>query len=425
MTQFKTFLFIILQISAIQLIAQTNAEYSLENIRFEGLQKTKASFLLDFIATQKGQALNEQLIQSDIQKLKNISGIGYADYSLDTIQNKINLTYKIEEVKTLLPIVKFGGIKNNVWFQLGFVDINWQGKGQTLSAYYQNTDQRHSAQFYYRIPRLKGKPWGFSASITKWSSREPLYFPDATVFYDYDNNSLALTTIRHFGFHRKLEFGGTYFIEKYSKSISQISENTPGPESLTQPKWLTKLEYSEDFLNYNYFYLKGLSWKMSLQNVYNTLDKNWFHSLQFQGRQFLKFGEKNNFAIRLRFAISSNDDTPFAPFVADSHVNLRGVGNRIDRGTAQLVLNTEYRRTLLHKNKWAVQAVAFSDIGSWRNPGGQLVDLFDPEQFRQFVGGGFRLIYQKIYGAVLRVDYGIDIFNTEQRGFVIGLGQYF
>ena len=425
MTQFKVFFLFIFQIFTIQLIAQNHTEYIIENIYFDGLQKTKNTFLSDIIETEIGSSLNVELIQTDIQKLKNISGIGYADYSLDTIQNKINLTYKIEEVKTLLPIVKFGGIKNNIWLQVGFVDINWQGKGQTLSAYYQNNDSRHSGQIYYRIPQLKGKPWGFSASLTKWSSREPLYFPEGTVLYDYDNNSLALTAIRRFGYHRNLEFGGTYFIEKYSKSANQSLENTPGPASLTQPKWLTKLEYSEDFLNYNYFYLNGLSWKSNLQNVYNTLDKTWFHSLQFQARQYFQLGEKNNIAIRLRAAISTNNDTPFAPFVADSHVNLRGVGNRIDRGTAQLVLNAEYRRTIYHGNKWAAQAVAFSDLGTWRNPGGELKDILNPDQFRQFLGGGFRLIYQKVYGAVLRVDYGIDIFNPEQRGFVIGLGQYF
>ena len=128
---------------------------------------------------------------------------------------------------------------------------------------------------------------------------------------------------------------------------------------------------------------------------------------------------------RLRIGIANNDNTPFAPFVADSYTNIRGIGNRIDRGTAQVVINAEYRRTLLENKKWGAQAVVFSDTGTWRNPGGQLKDLVNPDQFRQFLGGGFRLIYNKVYGAVLRVDYGVDIFNPSERGLVIGLGQYF
>ena len=93
------------------------------------------------------------------------------------------------------------------------------------------------------------------------------------------------------------------------------------------------------------------------------------------------------------------------------------------------MINAEYRRTLFFKEKtnrkWAVQGVAFIDMGTWRDPGGELNDIFNPDQFRQFVGGGVRLINNKIFGAVFRIDYGVDVLNSDQRGIVIGLGQYF
>jgi hypothetical protein len=123
--------------------------------------------------------------------------------------------------------------------------------------------------------------------------------------------------------------------------------------------------------------------------------------------------------------MATNSDSPFAPFVLDSRVNIRGVGNRVDRGTAQLVLNLEYRQTLFHNEKYAAQLVAFADSGTWRNPGGTFKDLFDENQFRQFMGAGLRWINKKIFKSVIRVDYGIDIWNINQSGVVIGLGQYF
>jgi len=105
--------------------------------------------------------------------------------------------------------------------------------------------------------------------------------------------------------------------------------------------------------------------------------------------------------------------------------NLRGVGNRVDRGTAQLVLNLEYRQTVFAIGAWASQLVLFSDLGTWRNPGGILGDLADPDELRHFVGTGIRIIYNKFFLATLRLDYGVDVYNTEQRGFVLGMGQYF
>lgn len=399
--------------------------FSVSQIKFEGLKKTKKDFVKLFILSTENQAISDSLIQADVQRIKNISGIGNAEYRLDTLETGLSLTFKIHEIKTFLPIINFGGIRDNFWFKLGVSDINWKGKGQFVSAYYQNTDRRHSGQIYYRNPYWKGSTWGTSASINRWASREPLFFPEATVLYDYEFNSIQFSVIKRFGFNRNVELGGNFFIENYTKIPDPEMANLPGPDGLTEPKFLIKSEYSENFLNYHLFYLSGLSWRLTLQNVYNIRDQSWFNSLQLQGRRFYRISKKGNLAFRLRLALSTNNDTPFAPYVADSHVNIRGIGNRIDRGTAQAILNAEYRHTVYQSGWWGVQVVGFTDIGTWRNPGGVLLDLFDPNQLRQFVGGGFRVIYQKVYGVVIRVDYGVDLFDKNQRGFVIGLGQYF
>lgn len=401
------------------------AQGVVSQIEFEGLKKTKVSFLSSFLQTTPENIPNDSILMADVQRLKNIAGIGNATYRVETVAGKKKVIFTIEEVSTLLPIINFGGIRGNFWYQLGFSDINWMGRGQYLSLHYQNNDRRHSGQLYYRVPYFKNSAWGYSLSLNKWASREPLFFEEGAVDYEYDNNSIGFTLIRHFGINRNLEAGGTYFIEKYRKSEEQVLENPPGPDGLRQPKLLTKWEYRANFLDYHFFYLKGISWHITLQNVYNTLDQTLFNSLQFQGRQYFRLGNYGNLATRLRLAISTNNNSPFAPFVVDSHVNLRGVGNRIDRGTAQAVWNIEYRQTVFEAYPWGAQLVVFSDLGTWRNPGGKLKDLFNTDQFRHFVGGGFRFIYNRVYGATLRVDYGIDVYNTAQRGFVIGLGQYF
>ena len=397
----------------------------IKNIKLEGLKRTSESYLLTFINSKVGNHYQETLALADVQNLKNVIGVGRVTHRIDTLGEQINLVFDITEIRTLLPIINFGGIEGNVWFQLGFYDANWKGKGHFLSASYQNIDQRHSGKIFYRVPRIGQSNWGFSGNLNSWASREPLFFSEGVVNYDYNLMGIGISAIRHFGRQHNIEFGGTYFVEEYQKSALQTLINTPGPEALTQPKLLTKWEYRADYLNYHFFYLQGLIWRTTLQNVFNTIDNSLFNSLQIQGRYFHRLGNKGNLAFRLRLGIATNNNTPFAPFVADSQVNLRGVGNRIDRGTAQVILNAEYRQALVETSKWGFQVVAFSDLGTWRNPGGELKDLLNPDQFRHFIGGGIRLIYQKFYGAVLRIDYGVDVFNKQQRGLVIGLGQYF
>ncbi len=406
-------------------MAQTNEFRSKGDVRFTGLRKTNLTFITNQLVLDTLNEFNIELVKANTQIIKNIPGIGQATYRIDTINSKIVTTYNIEEIRTFLPIINFGGIKGNLWYQLGLTDNNWLGKGHQIATSYQNNNGLHSGQLYYKVPRLLQSKLGYSVSLTSWRSLEPLYFSDATVDYKYNINSIGFTGIYNYSVNRKIELGITAFQENYKKAAYDDNENIPGPKTLTQNKLLSKIEYDKNYINYHYFYLSGHEWKLTYQNVYTTDDRSWFNSVQAESKLFFRPTNLSNVAIRLKLGIASNNDSPFAPFVVDSHTNLRGVGNRIDRGTAQAVLNIEYRRTVWHKNKWGAQLVGFTDVGTWRNPGGGFDDLYNSDNFRQFVGGGFRIIYQKVFGAILRVDYGIDVYNRQDKGFVIGLGQYF
>ena len=405
--------------------AQSNKVMLKGDVVFSGLEKTNVQYLKNQLNLDTLGIFDVEKVKANTQIIKNIPGIGQAIYQLDTVNQKINTRYLIDEIRTFLPIVNFGRIKGNLWYQIGFSDNNWLGIGHQIAASYQNNDGLHTGQLFIKAPRLRNGKLGYSLSLSSWRSLEPLYFSEATVDYEYNINSIGFTGIYNLTINRRLEIGTTAFVENYKKAEHDENAYLPGPNSLRQNKLLSKVEYDENYINYHFFYLQGHEWKVTYQNVYTVDDQTWFNSLQAVGKIYFRPTKNTNIAMRLKLGIASNNDSPFAPFVVDSHTNLRGVGNRIDRGTAQAVLNVEYRHTVWHKRKWSAQIVGFSDVGTWRNPGGGLDDLYDSDNFRQFVGGGFRLIYQKVFGATLRVDYGIDVYNRQDKGFVIGLGQYF
>ena len=358
-------LFFLLSLPLI-LIAQINET----SMSYEGLNKNSASYLSSHIANYENTKVDQEQILLDVQRLKNIPGIGFADYRIDTINSKLFLVFEIREVITLLPILNFGGIKDNYWYQFGLSDFNFRGRSEYISAHYQNNNGWHAGQFYYRNPYFKKSSWGYSLSLSRWASEEPLFFNEGTVNYEYYNSSVGLTLIKHFDIYRNLEFGATYFVEEYGKSKNQFLENPPGPDQLEDPKFLSKVEYLNNHIDYHFFLLSGRSTEFTYQNVYNLRDKSLFNSIAFVGKQYYKFGKIGNVAMRLKLAFSTNNFSPFAPFVVDSYVNLRGVGNRIDRGTGQAFLNLEYRQTIFEAYPFGAQFVVFSDLGSWRDPGG-------------------------------------------------------
>ena len=417
-------LFLILSFNRSQ--AQELQVMPVVGLQFNGLKKTKASHLNNYLRTKDLSTINADDIAQYAKKLRMLNSILDVSYSIDTIKAGQVLQFDIEEAATLFPIINFGGIKENLWFQLGITDINWLGRGIQLTAFYQNTDNRSNYNIFYRVPYISGSKWGFSLNATRFASVEPLYFDEEPVFYRYTNNSYAASLLYEFQIGHSLELGFNYFIEQYEKDEEQLLQQTPGPDNARLPKWLGKIGHRLSDVEYSFYHRDGFDNTLLLQSVYNTTDGSWFFIMLDNFVYHKTYSPKSELGLRLRLGLSSNDNTPFAPFVLDSNLNIRGSGNRIDRGTAQLVLNLEYRYSIWDKQQLplAVQAVVFSDIGTWRNPGGRLGDLWRRENFRHFAGLGFRLIYKKAYNAIFRVDYGVDIYNIEERGFVVGIGQF-
>jgi len=403
------------------------SNYIINDIQFTGYKKNKLSYLKKFVHSSSGQILNPQKINDDEHHLEQLVGVYDAKVKIDTIaDNQVNLTFQITEQRTFLPILGLGGIKDNFWYQLGISEFNFRGKSQTLIAYFLSNDKEPNGKIYFQNDRINGGNWGYAVDFQRTGSIEPLFFPNATVVYTYANTGLGGTIFRSIDYDKRVDFGMTFFREDYKKNAERNPQpNLPGPEELTQSKLLVKLGFNVNHIGYDYFYRTGMQWNLLSQYVVNLDDKSKFLSLTFEGIKFWRPFPKTNIAARLRVAFASNNDSPFAPFVVDSQTNIRGVGNRVDRGTGQLILNLELRHTLIDHPYWASQFVLFSDAGTWRNPGGELSDFVNPDLFRQFVGVGIRLINKKIHQAIVRVDYGVDIFNTEQRGVVLGTGQYF
>jgi hypothetical protein len=269
-----------------------------------------------------------------------------------------------------------------------------------------------------------------NVNLIKWSTIEPLFFDESVgessntirVDYEYDNYTIGSTGVYHMNFNDRIEFGGAYFTEHYQKIGG---ETTDAPTAVDTRKLLGKVIYYWDRINYHFYYLDGGHIQWNNETVYSLDGDPTFFISFIDFRNYLRINQRGNFAARLRLGLSSNQDSPFAPFVLDSYVNIRGVGNRVDRGTGAIILNVEHRQTIYDQKDLAAQFVVFSDMGSWRNPGGNFNDFSDPENFVLFAGGGIRLIHKKIYNAILRIDYGADLQDVSRSGFVLGIGQYF
>ncbi len=391
-------------------------------ISFKGIKKTNESYLRQFLTISEGERLDPASLLLTKQRLANLEMFSDVQYELSENQGRYDVVFHFQELYTLLPIFSFGGIEENFWVQVGASEVNLGGRGNKLTTYYQYYD-RSSFATHLVFDRIKQSNWGINLNFIKWSTLEPLYFRDRTLEYQYDNYTFGINAIRHLNFLNRVEFGGAFFTEDYTKNSSGSFEGIP--ERVSTKKILGKAIFVSNHINYHFFYLDGWHNQLNIETVQSLDGDPSFYIVFNDIRRYWKNGSRGNFATRLRLGLSTNEESPFAPFVLDSYLNIRGVGNRVDRGTGAIILNAEYRQTFIDKEKIAIQGVLFSDSGSWRNPGGDFSDFSNNENFVLFAGGGLRFIHKKIYNAIFRVDYGFNLQEETIHGFVLGIGQYF
>jgi len=420
--------YILLGILTILLVFALNAQDNdliVSGIEITGDHKLDKDFLLARIKTQLRSTVSWEQLDEDQHRINRLNGVQHSVVEIDTMADgTVKLRYDVVGQKTIKPFIGLGLIKDNYWYKIGGAEYNLARKNQTLLGFYESQNGRPNGQIYFENPFFKGKDWGFWSSAFHNASVEPLFFESGAANYNYDLTGIGLGGINHIGLLDKLTYSITFFNEEYRK-LTDNAEFMEGPDFLSQRKLLFSLGYLHDKVEYDFFYRKGYQHQILAQTVATIGEDLPFYSLSYEGRHYWKIKKKTNIAAQLRAAIGTNNDTPFAPYVLDSNFNLRGVGNRVDRATAQFVLNLEFRHTIFRNRLVAVQAVAFSDSGTWRPPGFPLNVLVKQQNFRSFVGGGFRFILTKVFDSVIRVDYGIEVFDSTQHGLVLGFGQFF
>lgn len=404
-----------------------HAQEVIEQISFKGLKKTRISFVQRFLRSKAGGEYDAALVAGDEQSIRNLQLFSSVSSRVEQQDGKTTLVFDVEELVTRLPITNFGGITDNFWLQLGINDFNWLGRGGYFGGYYQYYD-RHSFKVFSLMPYLFSDRLGLSYIAGRQSTREPAYFSDTSL--DFDVDRWELTGMIRYEIYRNLatqnlwtlDAGGGYLNEIYTLPSTATIDF---PRRTQFDKIFLKATVAHSKINYFYHHVDGGSQQSTLELVRTINDDiafwKWFNEFRF----FRHIGANANPALRIVAGISSNDDTPFVPFVLDSYLNVRGSGNRVARGTSELTFNIEHRQTLREKKTWAFEGVVFLDLSAWRPGNGPLLEMFERENIVSFAGAGARLHLRRIYNFSLRLDYGISTSDPSSRGFVLGVGQYF
>ncbi|WP_298505596.1 POTRA domain-containing protein [uncultured Maribacter sp.] len=403
----------------------------ISELKFTGLKRTKESFLKRLIKTKVNTVYDSILVSEDVERLKRLPGIASASYTITQDNTTTILEYAIVENFTIIPGLRIATANDGSFsYRISAFEFNLFGNSQLLGGFYEkNIFNSYGA--FWEHPFLFSDKLGVGLSYQDRTTQEPVFFTEGEKDYRFNSKSLEASLLFSFDFNNEAELGASLVKESYIFEGDNAIPNTP--LSLSADKLIYKAVYRYVDLDIDYQYFDGFISEFTGQYVQFSEGEapsedflGSFTSLRNDFIYYKKVKTRGNWASRLRLAAAfGNNDSPFAPFTLDNQLNIRGVGNTVDRGTAAIVLNTEYRHTFYEKGWFVVQGNAFVDVGSWRNPGENFSQLFDGTSTKLYPGVGFRLTHKKIFNAVFRLDYGFGIGSASTNGIVFGIGQYF
>ena len=419
---------LLILIGSVDLFAQ---EQTISELQFTGLKKTKEGFLRRLLKTKPNSVYDSLLVVKDIERLKRLPGIANASYQLSEEGGNRILTYAIEENFTIIPGLRIATANDGSFaYRVSAFEFNLFGNNQLLGGFYEkNVFNSYGA--FWEHPFLFSDKLGVGLNYQNVTTQEPVFFDQGDKNYRFNSEMVEGSLLFSLDFNNEVEVGAVFSKETYLFESDDPVPNTP--IGLEANKLTYKGVYRYVDLDIDYQYFDGITSEFTGQYI-NFLSGdapgetflNSFLSLRNDFVYYKKVKKRGNWANRLRIAAAlGNEDSPFAPFTLDNQLNIRGVGNTVDRGTAAIVLNSEYRHTLYEKGWFVVQGNAFVDAGTWRTPGENFSQLFDGSSTRLYPGLGIRFIHKRIFNAVFRLDYGFGIGNDSTNGIVFGIGQYF
>ena len=424
----KTIALIILVSLSLLFSQKTNAQI-IEDVQIKGNKRTRTNFLKRLAFVKVGSQLDSTLIASDVRRLKLLPSVANAEFEVFNLgNNTFQLVYNIEENFAIIPGLNISTANNGEFaFRTSIFDFNFLGRNQIVGGFY-SRDVFNSYGAYWEAPNLFTRKLGIGINYQNNVSLEPVFFNNGSdVNYKFDSKAFEIKLQYEHDFHNKFELGLNISSEDYSFEEGEVPAGTP--LNLGVDKVSVIGEYEFNNIHIDYQYQSGFRSLFTYNFTLNSSGDNNLLRNFFIGRNdfeyFKRVGKLGNWANRLRLAYATNDTTPFAPFALDNQLNIRGVGNTIDRGTAAVVLNTEYRHTLYERGWFVLQSNAFIDAGVWQDPGQDLNDLISGNNSKVYPGLGIRFIHKRIFNAVFRLDYGFGLGKNATNGIVFGIGQYF
>lgn len=402
------------------------AQPNLVHIEYQGCNKTHPSYFPNFVMSKVGEPVDTLQLAQDVKNLWNTNLYADVYYELFDTLGGTAARFVLREKWTSYPAGNGGIIDENFWMELGWRDNHLLGRGiraMLLAKYY----DRFAVRGFFQAPYWFGKGFGMESNWEIGRTIEPLGNLSDEVL-DFNQDRVFVNMLASFALKPSnlLYFGVEYHRLAY---MLRYDEELLAPDAFSEVQTqylLVARHHTRYHLNIFEQYVTGWSNEVLLKTAFvpDPASQRLYPFFQNETKLFFRPWKSGNVGTRLRAGIAENDASVFAQFIQDSFLNVRGIGNKPYRGTAELTWNVELRQTIYDRRWVALQSVAFFDYSAIRPPAGDFNSMFTAQHSHAYAGLGGRIFFKNVFDFIMRLDVGLSL-QDGSGGFVMGLGQYF
>ncbi|WP_115461139.1 BamA/TamA family outer membrane protein [Winogradskyella aurantiaca] len=307
-------------------------------VEVEGNKRTRDWFLKRLGYVKEGSMLDSARLASDVRRFKLLPSVASASFEvIPEGDENYKVVYTVVENFAIIPGLNVTqDVNDDIAFRTSLFDFNFLGQNQTIGGFY-SRNVFDSYDFYWVAPNLFTRKWGIGINYQNNVLQEPIFFDDGRdVNYKFDSRAFEFRIFYEHNFNNRFDLGLNFADEDYGFLNGNLHEEIPEELGVQRISVVGQYEYNN--ITNEYQYVDGFRNLFTYSFTLASKGDNNFLRNFFIGRNdteyFLRVGERGNWANRLRLGLASNATTPFAPFALDNQINIRGVGNVVDRGTA-------------------------------------------------------------------------------------------
>jgi hypothetical protein len=386
----------------------------IDTVDMAGLGPTQPETLIRLLSHPVPGSFSSHEIEEFERRIRNLSLFDLV--RVERVGSHLRVT--VQEKFTLAPILAFtsGSSLKDLNATLGIVEYNVRGTGTQLGGQVSYSQRGPNVEVWLGQHAFEPGRWG--KEVKGAYSSNGIRFSDSSTSWTRNRIGGEFEIKGPYSFRSPLRYEVVLRVYREAVLDGIVANRLPDGYYVGLIPELTWDRY-----HWHDLVPKGYRIALEIKPGYFFGGNQQRHEIELRYLQAVPLGETTVLMVNNVLEAVNNSGNPNHSLLIGSIVGVRGLSDNLYRNRAQGYANVELRHAVPLADRWALQAVLFSDVGAFKSF--TSVGTVRDWQAAVNIGGGIRVVPTFLSNTLLRVDVARLFSPIESWLIQTGITQYF